>query len=88
MPNREISDRPHHPVHAPIGSLAVHPELGKVEVFAVDGDMREVRFAEGEEYRHVFVHAHTLSSPSIDDLLGIRTHEDRILTRLLVGGMG
>ncbi|WP_429498581.1 hypothetical protein ACQUFY_04010 [Robbsia andropogonis] len=65
--------------------MAVHPELGKVEVFAVDGDMREVRFAEGEEYRHVVVHVETLSSPSMDELLGNKTNEDRVINSLLLG---
>lgn len=72
-------------VTAPIFSMVVHRELGKVEVVLVDADMREVRVANGSEYEHHRVHVETLAMSTVDELLGIRTHEDRVLTTLLIG---
>ena len=88
MPHLDIHDQVSEEavvLHAPLRSVAVHPQLGKVEVFAVDGDLREVRIPAGNGYRHIVVHVETLSIPPIDDVLGINTNEDRILTRLLIG---
>lgn len=72
-------------IRAPIGCVAVHREFGKVEVFAVDGNSREIRIPDGGGYRHVVIHVDSLTEPSVDDLLGIKSHEDRVLMNVLVG---